>query len=78
MSRKKRRNRGQLEAVDTCRASIKSVKQRYKDAKEDLQSIMDLVDNGAIQYNSVDEVVGSAYLKLYAAKQELKARRREK
>jgi len=77
MGRRKRKNRGQeAVALDTCRESIRSVKRRYKDAKEDLKVIMDLIDNGAIYYDCANEVVGAAYSKVYAAKHELKARKK--
>ncbi len=77
--RQKRRQNRTLGPGEGCQEPISRVKQRVKDAKEDIRTIMDLIDGSdVIDYDIRYELVGKAHMNLHYAKAELKRRKATK
>ena len=70
----KKRSRG-ISSTAECQEPISVFKDRVKRAKEQLNLILELVEDGAFDYDIRNEVVGKAYLEHKEAKQQLKRRK---
>ena len=58
-------------STESCVEDIKGIKRRYKQAKKDMETLLDLNKRGVIEYRDVDRVIGRHFNQVQYLKQEI-------